>query len=72
MYFLEFQWLSSEESACNEEDAGDSGSIPGSERYPRGGNGNPLQYSCSQIPMDRVAWQATVHGVAKSWTLLSD
>ena len=34
------------------------------------GNGNPLQYSCLEIPMDRGAWQATVHGVAKSWTQL--
>ena len=40
------QWLSSEESACNVGDAGDTGSIPGSERSPRGGYGNPLQYSC--------------------------
>ena len=36
------------------------------------GNGNPLQYSCLENPMDRGAWQATVHGVAKSWTWLSD
>ena len=36
------------------------------------GNGNPLQYSCLENPMDREAWQATVHGVAKSWTRLSD
>ena len=39
---------------------------------PGGGNGNPLQYSCLENPMDRGAWQATVHGVAKSRTGLSD
>ena len=49
----------------------DSGSIPGSGRYPGRGNGNPLQYSCLENPMDRGAWQATVHGVAKSWTRLN-
>ena len=37
-------------------------------RPPEGGNGNPLQYSCLEKPMDRGAWQASVHGVAKSWT----
>ena len=47
-------------------DAGDVGSIPGSGRSPREGNGNPLQYSCQRNPMDRGAWQATVHEVAKS------
>ena len=52
-------------SACN---AGDLGSIPGSGRSPREGNGNPLQYSCLENPMDREAWQATVHGIAKSRT----
>ena len=51
------------ESACNE---GDLGSFPGLERYPGEGNGNPLQYSSLEKPMDRGAWQATVHGVAKS------
>ena len=48
--------------------AGDVGSIPGSERPPGGGNGNPLQYSYLENPMDRGACQATIHGVAKSWT----
>ena len=52
-------------SACN---AGDPGSIPGSGRSPGEGNGNPLQYSCLENPMDGGAWWATVHGVAKSWT----
>ena len=48
--------------------AGDmgSGSIPGLGRSPGEGNGNPLQYSCLENPMDRGAWQAPVHGVAKS------
>ena len=47
-------------------------SIPGSERSPEEGNGNPLQYSGLGNPMDRGVWQATVHGVAKSWTWLSE
>ena len=45
--------------------AGDTSSIPGSGRSPGGGNGNPLQYSCLGNPMDRIAWQARVHGVTK-------
>ena len=45
--------------------AGDTGSIPGSERSPGEGNGNPLQYSCLENTMDRGAWQATVPGVAE-------
>ena len=59
------------ESAYNAEDTGDSDSIPGSGRSPGGGNGNPIQYSCLENPMDREACQATVHGVAKSQTQLS-
>ena len=51
------------ESACN---AGDLDSIPGSGRSPGGGNGNPLQYSCLETSMDKGAWWATVHEVAKS------
>ena len=46
-------------------DTGDVGLIPGSGTSPGGGNGNPLQYSFLRNPMDRGAWQATVHGVAK-------
>ena len=46
--------------------------LPGSRRYPGEGNGNPLQYSCLENSMIRGAWQATVHGVAKSRTRLSD
>ena len=48
--------------------AGDLSPIPGLGRSPGGGHGNPLQYSCLENPMDRGAWQAAVHGVAKSWT----
>ena len=56
-------------SACN---AGDPGSIPGLGRSPGEGNGNPLQYSCLENPMDRGAWWATVDGVAKSRTRVSN
>ena len=51
---------------------GDLGSIPGSGRSPGEGNGIPLQYSCLENSMDRGTWRATVHGVAKSRTQLSD
>ena len=47
-------------------------SIPGLGRSPGGGHGNPLQYSCLENPMDRGAWRAAVHGVAKGWAQLSD
>ena len=50
----------------------DAGSIPGSGRSPREGHGNPLWYFCLENPMDRGTWWATVYGVAKSWTRLSD
>ena len=53
---------------ANTGDVGDVGSIPGLGRSPRRGNGNSLQYSCLENPMDRGAWQGTVHGVAKSRT----
>ena len=52
--------------------AGGPDSIPGSGRSPGEGNGNPFQYSCLKNSMDRGAWQATVYGVVKSWTQLSD
>ena len=52
--------------------AGDPGSIPGSGRSSGEGNGTPLQYSCLENPMDGGAWQATVRGVAKSRTQLSN
>ena len=57
------------ESACN---VGGSGSFPGLGRSPGEGHGNPLQDSCLANPMDRGAWQASVHRVAKSQTQLSD
>ena len=56
-------------SACN---ARDLGSIPGPGRSPREGNGYPLQYSCLENSMDRGTWWATFHGVAKSWTQLTN
>ena len=55
------------ESACN---AGELGLIPGLGRFPGEGNGNPLQHSCLENPMDRRAWRATIHRVAKSRTRL--
>ena len=61
-------WLSGKESTCQ---AGDVGLIPGSGRS-RGENGNPLQYPCLGNPMDRGAWWATVHGVTRSRTRLSN
>ena len=57
------------ESACS---VGDLGSILGLGRSPGGGHGNPLQYSCLQNLLDRGAWWATVHGIARSWTRLSN
>ena len=57
--------LDSKESVCNE---GDLDTIPGLGRCPGEGNGNTLQYSCLENPMDGGAWQATVHGVTKSRT----
>ena len=59
----------SKESACN---AGDPDSVPGLVRSPGEGNGNPLQYSCLETPMDREAWWATVHWVTKSWAVLNE
>ena len=56
--------LVGKESACN---AGDSSSIPGLGRSPGERNGNPLQYFCLKSPVDRGAWQALVHRVAKNW-----
>ena len=73
LHFLDKSYLpvgsDGKESACN---TGDPGSIPGSGRSPGEGNGNPLQYFCLENSMDRGAWWATVHVVAKSWTRLSD
>ena len=58
--------LAGKESACNAGDTEDEGFIPGLGRSPGGGNDNPLQYSCLKNPMDRGAWWATVHGVARA------
>ena len=57
-------WLNVKEFACSAGDKGDVGSIPGLGRSPKEGNGNPLQYSCLENPMDRGAWWAMAHGVA--------
>ena len=57
---------------ANARDAGDMDSIPGSGRSPGGGNGNPLQSPCLENSMGRGAWWATVHGVAKNQTRLSE
>ena len=59
-------WFSSKGSVCNAGATGDAGSILESGRCPGGGHGNILQYSCPENPMDRGAWRAIVHGVAKS------
>ena len=64
------RWLSGKESACDAGDIKDVGSIPELGRSPGGGHGNPLQYSCLESPMDREAWQATVHRVSNSQTQL--
>ena len=73
-----FIWASTSQSllvvknpSANAGDTGDMGSIPGLGRSPRGGNGNLLQYSCKENPMDRGVWQATAHGITKSWTRLT-
>ena len=58
---------SGKESACNAGDeAGTVGPISGSGRFPGEGNGNPLQYSCLENPIDRAAWQATAHGLQRA------
>ena len=59
-------WLGRKESSCDAGDVGDMGLIPGSGRSSGEGSGNPFQYSCPGNPMDRRAWWATVHGVAKN------
>ena len=59
----------SKESACNEKDLG---LIPGLGSSPGEGNGNPLQFSCLENPHGQQSWRATVRGITKSWTQLSD
>ena len=56
---------------ANAGDTRDSGLIPGSGRFPGGGHGNSLQYSCLENPMDRGAWWATGHEIAYSWTYIN-
>ena len=65
------QWLCGKESTCNAEDIEDATLIPGSGKSPGGGNGNPLQYSCLEIPMDRETWRAAVQGITKSQSRLN-
>ena len=72
MYFSYMGFSSDSVVKNSPADAGDAGSIPGLARFPGEGNGNPLQYSCLVKLMDRGAWQATIHGITKSWTQLSD
>ena len=67
-----WDFLGGSEGKASAFNAGDLGSIPGWGRSPGEGNGNPLQYSCLENPMDGEAWWATVHGVTESWTRLSD
>ena len=67
LFSVDSQWLSSENCTSS---VGDTGSVSELGRSPGEGNGNSLQYSCLENPMDRVAWWATVRGVAKSWTRL--
>ena len=74
LYFTTLCWAfpcssDGKDSALN---AGDPGSVPGLGRSPGEGNGYPLQYFCLENPVDKGAWQATVHGVSKSQTQLSN
>ena len=60
------QWLSCKESTCKAGNAGDTSLIPGLGRSPGEGNGDPIQYSCLENPLDSGVWRTTVHGVMKS------
>ena len=68
--FLVAQWVKNLQFSCNAGDTGDAGLIPGSGRFPGGGHGNPVQYSCLENPMDGAVWRATVHRVKNSRTRL--
>ena len=70
--FLSLGFLGGSDGKASAPNAGDSGSIPGSGRSLGEGNGNPLQCSCLENSMDGGAWWATVHGITKSQTQLSD
>ena len=61
-------YLEKKNLPVNPEEAGDMGAVLGSGRFPVRGNGNPLQYACLENPMDRGAWWAAIHRVAKSQT----
>ena len=65
-------WSYLAQTHTNPGDEGDMGSIPGLGRSPKEGNGNLLQYSCLENPMDKEAWRATVQGITKSWTALTN
>ena len=69
---VQADWANNTYMHANAGDIKDPGLIPGFERFPGERNGNPLQYSCLENPMDRGAWQATIHGVPRSWTQVSD
>ena len=69
---LSFDFPGGSDGKASAYHTGDRGSIPGLERSPGEGNGNPFQYSCLENPMDGGAWLATVHRVAKSQTRLSN
>ena len=69
-YLWKFSGASGKESACQYKRPKRCGFHPGSWQAPGGGHGNPRQCSCLGNPMDRGAWRATVHSVAKSWTYL--
>ena len=69
---LHFYFPGGSDGKVSAYNVGDLGSIPGSGRSPGEGNGNALQYSCLENPMDGGAWSATVHRVTKNWTWLSD
>ena len=71
-HFIPFGLPSGSEVKASARNAGDLDSIPGSGSSPGEGYGNPLQNSCLENPKNRGAWSATVHGIAKSWTRLSD
>ena len=69
---MDIQVASGSDGKASAYNVEDPGSIPGLGRSSGEGNGNPLEYSCLENPMDGGAWQATIYGVTKSWTQLSD
>ena len=71
-YYGHLDFPGGSEGKASAYSAGDLGSVPGLGRSPGEGNGNPLQYSCLENSMDGGAWQATVHGITRSPTRLSN